>query len=69
MMKKISKEYVLRKHPIIRESRNTKAEVSLFWVWMKEEATEKNTKVRVNNIKKESEDISLSVTISRSVKK
>jgi len=65
MMKKTSKECVLRKHPIISESRNTKADLSLFWVWMNEEATEKKTKVRVNNIKKESEDISLSVTNSK----
>jgi len=60
-MKKTSREYVQRKHPIISESKHTKAEVSLCKLTEDKPATVKKTKVSVNNIKKEREDISLTV--------
>ena len=59
MMKKTSREYVQRKHPIIRERKNTKAQVSLWQWYVNKHATQKKTKVKVSNIKKEREDISL----------
>ena len=49
-----------RKHPIIRKSKKTKEETSLFRNQLREVATEQKTKVRVSNKKKESDVISLS---------
>ena len=60
-MKKTSREYVQRKHTIISVSKHTKAQVSLCLLLEYKPATVKKTKVKVNNIKKEREDISLTV--------
>ena len=59
MMKKTSREYVQRKHPIISDSKHTKAQVRLCLLLEYKPATDKKTKVKVNNSKKEREDISL----------
>ena len=50
-----------RKQPIIRERKNTNEDVRLYRRGQNVEATVTKTKVKVSNIKKESEDISLTV--------
>jgi len=52
---------VQRKQPIIRERKNTNEDVRLYRRGQNVEATVTKTKVKVSNIKKESEDISLTV--------
>jgi len=67
MMKNTSREFVQRKHQIISDSKNTKAQVSLCLLLEYKPATDKKTKVNVNNIKKEREDISLTVNNNNKV--
>jgi len=52
---------VQRKQPIIRERKNTNEDVRLYRRGQNVEATVTKTKVKVSNIKNESEDISLTV--------
>jgi len=51
IMKKMRSEYVLRKQPIISERKNTKDDASLCWTQKEVDATDKNTKDNVSNIK------------------
>jgi len=55
MMKKTRIECVPRKQPIISERKNTREDVSLLWWYLTVVDTDKKTKVKVKNMKKESE--------------
>ena len=61
MMKKTRIECVPRKQPIISERKNTREDVSLLWRYLTVDATDKKTKVKVSNMKKEREDVSATV--------
>jgi len=67
MMKNTSREYVQRKHQIISVRKNTKAQVSLLLLCENKYATVMKTKVKVNNMKKEREGNSLTVTNNNKV--